>query len=128
MLEPISVLLQKIRERPALYLGKKSLDSLVCFMYGYEFRESIEAWENWTERNFFENFDEAIRTTLPGSSRHHFMNGFDKFVHSYYQCELTTMRGETLISMNSVSQEDAFDKYFELYDKFLKQKGSDAVE
>ena len=87
-------LLQKVREMPGLYLGEKSLKSLVCFMHGYDFRENVEAWEKWTGLNFFEHFDLATRSSVPDRpSRYYSYLEFNCFVYSYYG-EKTTMSGE----------------------------------
>ena len=52
----------------------------------------------------------------------HFMDGFNEFVHSYYNRGITVLRGSSLISQYSDSEEEAFDKFFELLDEFLEQK------
>ena len=113
--------LQKIRERPGLFLGAKSLERLVHFWHGYDFRHSIEVWEATTGHNFFEHYDEAINSDLrPEPHEQYFMSGFDEFVHEYYNCMITTWRGTSIISQNSNSDEEAFDKFFELLDEFLE--------
>jgi len=118
--------IQEIRERPALWLGEKSLKALVQFWDGYSFREHVEAWERLTGRNFFENFNEAICSEIPGvSSGPHLYSksGFNKFVHLHYNCEIGVMSAYWLISSKSKSEEEAFDKFLELLDEFLEQKG-----
>ncbi|MCL2388323.1 MAG: hypothetical protein FWC89_12380 [Defluviitaleaceae bacterium] len=50
------------------------------------------------------------------------MDGFNEFVWSHYNCQSWAMSGEMIISKNSNSEEEAFDKFFELYDEFIKQK------
>ena len=120
-MDPFYFLLQKIREKPGLFLGKKSLEALTHFWDGYGYRNFIESWENTTGRDFFENYEEARQSNVGCEPREqHFLYGFDAFVHEYYNCEMSTLNGTGLISKNSNSEEEAFDKFFELLDEFLK--------
>jgi len=122
-MDSLFLLLQRIRETPGLYLGKKSLKLLVQFNYGYGFREFVNSWEKSANRDFFENFDEAMMSKTPALSGLGFMDGFNEFVYSYYNCENNALTGEYMISMNSSSEEEAFDTFFELLDAFMKEKG-----
>jgi len=115
--------LQRIRERPGLWLGEKSLKALVHFWHGYSCREHVEAWEKMTSRDFFQNFAEAANSGSLGLPSFYSKHEFNGFVHRYYCVEITTMSGEYLISEKSNSEEEAFDKYFELLDAFCEQKG-----
>jgi len=117
-----SILLQKIRERPGIYLGEKSLTKLVQYRHGYEMREHLEYWEKHTGRSFSEHFHEAINFMIPESEQFP-IHEFSEFVGIHYNCSIGAMSGEHLISINSNSEEEAFDKYLELYDEFCAIKG-----
>ena len=120
-MDSFCLLLQKIRERPGLFLGEKSLKTLGHFWAGYGFKEAMEIWEKSTGQNFFEHYDEAIRSDLrPEQNGRHFMDGFDQYVHSHYNCIVGAQSGTGLISEKSESEEEAFDKFFELLDEFSK--------
>ena len=113
-------MLQKIRERPGLFMGKKSLEALTHFWSGYDYRGWVENWEKTTGRGFFENYEEAQRSSTGCEPREqHFMYGFEAFVHEYYDCMITTNNAMGLILEKSNSDEEAFDKFFELLDEFL---------
>ena len=118
------LLLQKIRERPGLYLRRKSLELLAAFHSGYKHKEYVEAWEKWSGRDIFENYDEAMNSghKVPRTPSDGSMYGFNEFVHSYYNRQLAAMSVYSLISHMSQSEEEAFDKFFELLDEFMKQK------
>jgi len=60
----ILILMQKVRERPGLYLRKKSLDLLETFMFGYKLRDSIASWEKETGLDSSEYYN-AIITSMP---------------------------------------------------------------
>ena len=83
----------------------------------------MKAREASTGHCFFEHYEEAIGLDLLsnpyGSS---LLNGFDEFIHSYYNDEETTLRGVRLILEYSDSESEAFDHFFELLDMFLKLK------
>ena len=98
-------LLKKIHKRPGLYLGKKSLTYLTHFEHGFYW--GTEACEE-------EHPDIAIITEPD------FWFKFDEFVYMYYNETMGTMSATTLIIEHSDSEEDAFDKYFELLNTFLK--------
>ena len=117
------LMLQKIQKTPGLFLGKKSLDALGHFLDGYEFRIWVENWEKATGLDFFENYEEASRSSVGSKPREQrFMYGFDRFVHLHYNCGMTVKSGIGLILEMSDSDEEAFDTFFELLDEFLKQK------
>ena len=113
-------MLQKIREKPGLYLKKPTLEGLNNFWIGYNYGSRVMEWENREGRSYFENPGEEKPLTTPYTD--HFMYGFDEFVHSYYQCEATTMKGIGKILYKSESDEEAFYKFFELLDLFLEKK------
>ena len=95
-------LLQKIRDRPGLYLGEKSLIYLYYLILGYEDR----AFE--TDPNY-----------------HDCLDGFDEFVYSYYYDQpIGTRSWKRFILDNTNTQEEAFDEFYELLDEFIKQNES----
>jgi len=127
------VWLRRIREHPGAFLGEKSLTALVHFWNGYAFCRMVETKEESTNHSAVESYDERRKpsakpltkfSTKPYNPyKHHFMNEFDVFVYAYYNCEMTVHGWANLISRNSNSDEEAFDKFFELLDEFLAQKG-----
>ena len=115
--------LQKIRERPRLYLRNKSLAQLDAFLCGYAFGVVAARWEKATGLDFFENFDLQCSYSEPSSFSDwcDLTRGFDEFVHSFYNYGISTLSGGCIIIRESSSEEEAFDQYFELLDEFLKQ-------
>ena len=103
-MDSLEILLQKIREVPGLWLDRKSLTLLNHFLNGYAYGVHSRV---------------TIETDL---AQCNFTSDFNKFVHSYYNHEMGAMSAEWLISKMCNSEEEAFDKYFELRDTFLKQK------
>ena len=122
--ESFYFMLQEIRKRPGMYLGEKSLKSLMNFWHGYDFGIGVKNFEYSTGKKFFENYVESVRSVAQTSNPYnqHFMYGFDQFVHLYYNVNMGSMNGMTLILQKSNSEAEAFDKFFELYDEFLMQK------
>ena len=123
MLDSFVFVLQKIRKRSGLYIGAPSLENLDNFRKGYEFKHYMEIWEKSTGRDFFGNYEEAIRTGMC-SQPTYMMNGFLEFVANHYNVVcIGSMDWQTIISRNTDSDEEAFYKFFELLDVFLEQKG-----
>ena len=108
--------LRSIRERPGMWLGEKSLFALVHFWHGYTFGRSVEIDEHSNEPRIS---DRAV--THFGQ---HFMDGFEQFAYSHFGCKRTTQGWWRLIAKNCGTDAQAFDKFFELLDEFLAQKGS----
>jgi hypothetical protein len=135
-MDSYNTLLNKIRERPVLYLGKKSLAFLTSFMHGFEEGVYVGTWEASTALGFYENYQKAITSKLlvsqvPDYSRTHHL--FNEFVHTHYSNVSGTFipyaakSAAYLISEMSNSEEEAFDTYFELHDEFLKQMFTSAT-
>ena len=101
-------LLKKIHARPGLYLRSKSLTNLIHLSHGFYW--GTEACEE-------EHPDIAIITEPD------FWFKFNEFVHKYYNKTMGGMDAAWLITDLSDSEEEAFDKYFELLNMFLKQRG-----
>ena len=91
---------------------------------GYMLGGAVKAWEQSTGENFFDDPNNATRSIMDSAIPYnqHFMYGFDQFVQSYYNCNLASLDGATIISQNSNSEEEAFDKFFELLDDFFKHR------
>ena len=123
-MDPIYFMSRKIQKDPRRYLEAKSLTRFEHFMLGYSFRIDMESWEKVSNSDFRENYDKAV---LYGNSDVivDTMSGFSEFVHSYYNRELTTLSAAGVILENTDSESDAFDKYFELLDSFIKRERDD---
>ena len=114
--------LQKIRERPGLFLGEPSLTALVHFWNGYAFNRMINGSDANGENSCFVDCDESSvepeQITLYES---HFMDGFEAFVYNHYKSEWTTQGWAKLILEKCITEEEAFYKFFELLDEFFAQ-------
>lgn len=97
-MSPDYEMLQKIKERPALFIGEKNLSHLSHFINGYSYRAA--------------ETDQSFCGCLPG---------FGEFVHRYYNLS-TSMSGEKLIIEREDSEEKAFEKFYELLDNFTERK------
>lgn len=121
--------LQTVRKNHWLFLNEKSLKALANFRRGYNFGRKVEAWENSTGLNFYEHVNDTLEavkfiTEFTNHDVEFEILAFDEFVHAHYDeaSMLSVKTPEHLISEMSSSEEEAFDKYFELHDAFLKQK------
>ena len=117
-------LLSKIRETPRQFLLEKSLAFLTHFIQGYSYRHHVEEWEATTGLDFTMHCEETRHipsTRAPEFAK--FMRQFYRYVCLHYNQEFSSYSPMTIISMNSNSEEEAFDKYFELLDEFLKKRG-----
>ena len=113
-------ILQMIRGTPGVWLGKKTLSGLMHFRHGYEHREFTEAFEK--QDRCMKTCSKLESNVSTGGHRHH-LSGFVSFVHVHYGIEMSANSAEGLICERSSSEEEAFDKYFELLDAFCEQKG-----
>lgn len=91
-------LMKKIREKPGLYLGEKSLTRLNFFIFGYEHKEQELGLQLTNE-----------------------IAGFDEFTREKYGDKMTLNCWERVLR-NTDSEEVAFDKFFELLDEFMAKK------
>ena len=91
----IELLINEIRKRPGLYLGKKSISLFGAFIHGYEecLRENEMTRDIRLHPDFYEFVLEKYPTTL-------------------------SIGWVGIILGQSSSEEEAFDKFFELYDEF----------
>lgn len=92
-----------MKDRPGMYLGRKSLSLLGAYITGYlDHQYEIE-------RDFASTF-----------------TAFNDFVHEYY-CISTCQDWVKIITFNSSTDEDAVDRFYMLLDLFLeRQTGIDA--
>ena len=115
--------LPRIRENPGVFLGEPSLTALSHFWNGYAFREMPEKQEKQTYAN---DLKECEKTVVPERlskrSEKHFMDGFEKFAYSYFGCDWSTQGWVKLITEHCNSEAEAFNKFFELFDMFIKEK------
>ena len=110
--DPLYCILSKVRERPNLYLYEKSLRYLSNFIRGYTCR-ALELNPNYHD-------------CLSGKGPTYGV-AFEAFVYDYFKTTDInfTKNWTTIISENSISQAEAFDKFYELLDEFLEIKEVD---
>ena len=91
-------LLQLIKEKPAAFYGKKSLDQLVTHVSGY------------------------IHCMYDMEGVHpEFLPGFQEYIEKYYNVQRLRHWSE-IIKFFSVTEESAFDRFYEHVEEFLKEK------
>ena len=92
-------LLVKIKNRPELYLGKKSLLRLISFIRGYEYCQNKY------------NCECSV------------LNGFDDYVNIYYGLSINNKYGfeKNILLHCGFDDAIAFDKFFQIYEKFNKK-------
>jgi len=116
--------LPRIREKPGLFLGEPSLIALSHFWKGYAFRAMSDELESQKHMGVSEQHSGAVvHGELSRSQEEHFMDGFEKFAYSYFNCEWSTQGWAKLIVKNCKSDEEAFYKFFELLDEFMSRSG-----
>ena len=100
-------LIAKIKKRPALYLGKESISHLQVFLDGYTFARRELKVPVSNEEADFENFQEWIegKFNLPD-----------------------TQSWAKIILFYSADERDALERFFELFDEFVKRNYSTAEE
>jgi len=93
-------LLQRIKQRPGMYLGKCSITRLRAFLDGYGMARA--------------------ELDVPRSQQEHDLNGFQEWIQERYQ--ITSTHGwDSIILFFSVDEKDALDKFFKLLEEFLNQ-------
>lgn len=93
--------LQKIREKPGMYIGKPSLSDLFMFIVGYEFaRGELEIELTKEEEDFHQKFQ--------------------PWLQEKYQIK-TVNSWAKIISVYSVDEKEGFEKFFKLLDEFQKR-------
>lgn len=97
--DKLYVLLQDIRERPELYLGKKSVERLCHFINGYREHE----------------------TYTVDTVKNDWMYDLKRYIEGYYNLN-TDHNWSSLMQFFSNTEEEAFDKFYEFFDEFWKNK------
>jgi hypothetical protein len=93
-------LLQRIKQRPGMYLGKCSITRLRAFLDGYGMARA--------------------ELGVPRSQEEHDLNGFQEWIQERYK--ITSTHGwDSIILFFSVDEKDALDKFFKLLEEFLNQ-------
>jgi len=115
--------LPRIRENPGAFLGEPSLTALSHFWDGYAFREMPAEQNKQAQTNHLKDSGQVVITEGQNTSNgKHFMDGFEKFAYSHFNCEWSTRGWVKLIRENCSSDAEAFYKFFELFDAFINAK------
>jgi len=120
-MDAVYCMLQQIRKRPGLFIGVKSLTALGHYLRGYTFRIKTELWMKNTGANFSDDYDFFSSTT-------HFarysdcLDKFDMFVYTHYNVKMGAKSGNTVILENCQSEEEAFNKFYELLDAYFDEQ------
>jgi hypothetical protein len=93
-------LIQKIKKRPSLYLGKKSLSHLQVFLDGYTFARRQSA--------------------LPLSAQEQEFDRFQEWVEQRFQ-QPDTQSWAKIIIFHSEDEAQALELFFELFEEFSSQ-------
>jgi hypothetical protein len=89
------------RIKPRVLLGEKTLKALRYFILGYQCCE--------VDRD---------------GNRDDCMKGFDEFIHAYYR-DNTVNNYYGIIMYHTGDEEVAFERFFELFDKFMAERSVD---
>jgi len=94
-------LLQRIKERPGMYLGKRSITRLRMLLDGYGMARMELGLPRTEQESKFDRFQEWIQA---------------KF-------NITSSQGwDSIILFYSVDERDAFEKFFNLYQQFISKE------
>jgi len=99
-LDKLYYLLLEIREEPYKYLERPTLKYLHSFMSGYI------VYRNYIDREI--HYD--------------FYQGFSRYIQEKFQIYLSVSDMD-IIEFFSTSEEEAFNRYFELLDEYLELQG-----
>jgi hypothetical protein len=88
--------IQTIKQRPGLYLGKKSLHLLQAYLNGY-----LDYYNETNEPNYF------------------FLPEFREYIQQRYNINTPSLNWTDIIILHAESEADAFDKFFQLLDEFF---------
>ncbi|MFB2833878.1 hypothetical protein [Floridanema evergladense] len=90
-------LLERIKQRPGMYLGKSSITRLRMLLDGYGMAR--------------------MELGLPRTEQEQEFNGFQDWIQKRYN--ITSSHGwDSIILFYSADERDALDKFFELFEKF----------
>ena len=100
-------LLQKIKQRPSLYLGKRSLSHLQIFLDGYTFARRELGVPLTEEEEEFESFQEWVEERFN---------------------QRDTQSWVKIILFYSEDENDALDRFFDVFEYFLTRNQSLEVD
>ncbi|HAT16129.1 MAG TPA: hypothetical protein DCS91_23595 [Microcoleaceae bacterium UBA11344] len=93
-------LLQRIKQRPGMYLGKCSISRLRAFLNGYEMARA--------------------ELGLPDTEQQQQLDGFQEWIQERYK--ITSSHGwDSIILFFSADERDALDNFFKLLEEFLNR-------
>ncbi len=94
--------IQKIRERPGLYLGEASISKLRAYLEGYQ---------------------AALRDCdIPKTEQEEEFYQFHEWVRQYYNFSESTSGWNNMILARSSDEAQALEIFFDLFDQFLEQQ------
>ncbi|NJP09991.1 MAG: hypothetical protein HC866_11350 [Leptolyngbyaceae cyanobacterium RU_5_1] len=96
-------LLQKIKKRPAMYLGRHSIFSLQAFLDGYYYARREASIPLTEQEQEFQQFLQWIRVR--------------------FKVE-TGQPWASIILFHTADEKDAVERFFNLFEEFLKQKSN----
>ncbi|WP_238360615.1 hypothetical protein [Iningainema tapete] len=96
-------IIQKIKQRPSLYLGQRSISHLQTFLDGYTFARREQGVPTTEEEREFEEFQEWIEQRFNQES---------------------TQSWARIILFYSEDERDALDRFFELFAEFLQRNNN----
>ena len=100
-------LLDRIRERPALYLPRYSIFDFQAFYFGYMYAREIQQLDKTEEEETFNSFLESVRDICPVKTRHSWAN---------------------LILFYSADERDALNNLFGMFEDFQKNNLRQRIE
>lgn len=101
-------LLEKIKTKPALYLGAASITNLRMFILGYRLaRSELDITNSEIESDFYKNFQPWLQNRLSIRT----VNAWDK-----------------IILLTCIDEKSAFDYFFQLLDEFLQRNKSQDID
>ena len=125
-------LMDKLNMLPFIPWGEKSFSACLSFMGGYNLRDNIIKWEELTGRDFIKDFNEPVslfyHTIARKMTNEEYADlykdsmDFTFFVEDKLNCRLGSADAIGVVQYAIKADDEAFDKYFELHEEFLKQK------
>lgn len=100
-------LLNKIHQRPGMYLGSPSLTKLHLFLHGY-----------WYARE---------EQGIPPSQEEKEFNGFQDWIQQRFKVTATASWAK-IILLYATDERDAFELFYKLWTEFLSQKDQKTLE
>ena len=101
-------LLEKIKNKPGLYLGTASITNLRMFILGYRFaRSEVGITTTEAESDFYKNFQPWLQNRLSIRT----VNAWDK-----------------IILLTCIDEKAGFDYFFQLLDEFIQRDKSQDVD